>query len=110
MAELLTIGPASAVADGVLVKDEATGEHYIVSTANRWSGESETIVFAAAADGEYEDRVVAGGTGMTREDALADLSARIDEGRLWTDEENAEFQRRDEEEFFAALFGSDVPV
>lgn len=90
MAELLTVQDSVAsVHDGILVKDETTGDHYIVSTATPpWTGQSETLVFPADAEGGITDFVqVAGGKGMSREDALADLSARLDEGKLQAKED-----------------------
>lgn len=96
MAELLIVKDdlsEQGWADGaVLVKDESTGDHYVVSTVQLpWQSGPETLVYRSDAEGSTPTNIneafVAGDLNMTREEAFADLSARIDEGRLFTDEE-----------------------
>jgi len=114
MAELLIVKDdlsEQGWADGaVLVKDESTGDHYVVSTVQLpWQNDPETLVYRSDAEGSTptninEAFVVAGDLNMTREEALADLSARIDEGRLLTDEEaEVEGQRLIDADFTAFM-------
>lgn len=71
--------------DAALVVDEATGQHYLVATAELpWKpGVYQTDVYQADASGETSDFAFVA-NGVMRDDALADLSARLDEGRLLT--------------------------
>jgi hypothetical protein len=90
MADLLTVKDdltEEGWNGGALVRDEATGDHYVVSTIQLpWAeGVTETLVYPSdptADPSRVTDVFVAGGRGMDREDALADLSARLDDDRL----------------------------
>lgn len=102
--------------NAVLVRDEATGEHYAVSTLSEpWMAEPETLAFPTDAEGSVAgtaEQFVAGGPGMDRDAALADLNARLDEGRLLTMAEAEEIAQAATEADFEAflkfvLSGSD---
>lgn len=102
MAELLTIRDTEEGVEGwadgaALVKDETSGQHYVVSTVQMpWQDKPETLVYETDAAGSVGSVIAgngphfrAGGQGMDHEDGMADLSARIDEGKLFTDEESS---------------------
>lgn len=104
MAELLTVKDDLTEqgwrSGAVLVKDEGTGEHYVVSTINvPWNDRPETLVYVSDENGDVPDHHahVAGGFGQSQEDAFADLSARIDEGRLLTPDEAEDVAEREME-------------
>lgn len=92
--------------NAVLVKDQDTGALYVVTSFDMpWKGDLvETLVYPT--DTEDADPVsttinfVAGGEGMDRDDALADLSARIDDDALLTVAESAEIAQRQVSEHF----------
>lgn len=107
MAELLTVKDnldEQGWLGAILVKDSATDQHYIVTTVQTpWSDKPETLVFESDSVGSYAstaDTFVAGGYGLDREESLADLSARLDDGVLLTPEEaRAQAEREVEEDF-----------
>lgn len=108
MAELLIVKDDLTeqgwVEGAVLVKDETTGQHYVLSTAQMpWAEIPETLVYTSDAEGSAAsigDAFVAGASGMTRDDAMADLNARIDTGSLLTVEEAVtQADREDAEDF-----------
>src|SRR4051812_8847990 len=78
----------------VLVK--AGDQHFVVSSVNAglffgFPGGFETLVFPADADGEVTDwGEVAGGRGVGREEAIADLQRRLDTGWAYTPDEDDE--------------------
>lgn len=101
MAEL-TVVKGNLVEQGwrnaVLVRDEATGKHYAVSTSTEapWAPDfRETLVFDADENGSVEsiDPVhhIAGGRDMDQDEAMADLSARLDDNVLITPEQAEEY-------------------
>ena len=60
---------------------KAGGEFFAVSSVNAMFTGPETLVFRADENGEVASFMdVAGGRGLTREEAMADLGERIDEG------------------------------
>ena len=60
---------------GSAVLVEHGGKHYVVSSVNAYSG-PETLVFEADEHGEVTNwGDVAGGRGMSREEAIADLES-----------------------------------
>lgn len=64
---------------------EAQGEFYIVSSVDSAfdTGRPETLVFPATADGEVASWMdVAGGQGMSRDEAIADLEAKLAEDQV----------------------------
>jgi hypothetical protein len=100
MAELVTIRDVEEGVEGwadgaALVKDETTGKHYVVTTVQMpWMDKPETLAYETdpvgspfSAFNEGDPHFRAGGQGMSNEDGMADLSARIDEGKLFSDEE-----------------------
>ena len=65
---------ASTVHSQTLVLDMDTGAYYLVSTASVMLTGLETLVFPAKSNGEVTSwGEVAGGRGMSREEAIADL-------------------------------------
>jgi hypothetical protein len=61
--------------EAVLVEHDA--RHYVVSSVVAYSG-PETLVFKSDADGNVTEwGKVAGGRGMSREEAIADLAASV---------------------------------
>jgi hypothetical protein len=73
---------SASLAAQVLVRDRVTGQHYVVSSVVALFSGFETLVFRADAKGEVTDWLeVAGGRGVSREDAIADLDERLVEGR-----------------------------
>lgn len=63
--------------------------HYVVSSVHAYSG-FETLVFGGEADGEITNWLeIAGGRGMSRDAAIADLAALSDDEitRYWKDDE-----------------------
>lgn len=98
--------------DAALVVDEATGQHYLVATAELpWKlGVYQTDVYPCDPSGESSDLAFVA-TGVMRDDALADLSARLDEGKLLTIDEAQKIAQdviQDDFEAFAAwVMGAD---
>lgn len=110
--------------NAVLVKDESTGRHFVVTTAAPdWAPEKyETLAYESDAQGSPESVIdhhhesddfaaplwVAGGRGMDRDEAMADLSARLDDNVLLTTDEviaanRARFEE-DQQDFVDWLF------
>jgi len=65
----------------VLVKSE-DGRYFVISSVNAApdTGLPETLVFEADEDGETNFRDVAGGTGVSRDEALTELESVLDGG------------------------------
>lgn len=103
----------------VLVRDEGTGQHYVVSTLDSatvpWKDQPETLVFPTDAEGSVPgtaEAFVAGDDGMTREQALADLNTRLDNGTLYSEDEAEAIAEaateRDFEKFLATVMPQEV--
>jgi hypothetical protein len=91
--------------DAALVVDEGTGQHYLVATCELpWKpGVYDTSVYPADASGDTGDNDVFVANGVMRDDALADLSARLDEGRLLTKAEAEDIAKHYIEDDFGAF-------
>lgn len=95
MAELLTVreGLDEWNGDSVLLKDEETGQHYVVSTVTMpWQEEpGESFVYETDEHGHTDwwghAHQVAGGAKMTAAEARFDLERRLDSGTLLSFEE-----------------------
>lgn len=114
MADLLTVKDDLTDAGwrgATLVKNEADGQHYVITSIELpWADNAtETLVYEAkdenANPAEVPIHFVAGGRGMDHEDALADLSARIDDERLLTPEQAHEIAKAQDEGEFEAMLG-----
>jgi hypothetical protein len=110
MTDLLTVQEGVEGWHGatVLVKDEATGDHYVISTVKMpWQDEpGESLVYPTDEHGNgLTWDHVAGDLGYSAEDARLDLATRIAEGTLLSsteaDEHSREMAERDYDQFVA---------
>lgn len=101
----------------LIVRDSRTMQHYVVETIQPpWRSQPETLVYPTDPLGNIESipgfdteqrGFVAGGLGMTQEDAVADLEARIVDSRTMTPQEALRIEREmyedDYKEFLAYI-------